>query len=334
MVGGEAGKVKLRGYGGLVKRFTNGAKQPSPSRRIGWPAMVVDLPPLGTVDIGGPVAFRQWDGPTDTTFVLLHGLGGSHLSWIQAAPGLAGLGRVLAVDMPGFGRSPRNGRPTRLMDQQRTLGRFLSAKTDRPVVIAGSSMVGVVALLEAAVVPERVAGVVLTSSVFPMLRGPLPNPLVLGAFAAYDVPRLGELVVKTRSAALDPESFIRVGLRILTSDPSTIPDDVIALHAELIADLRADPEAAGAFLEAARSITSYVRSRDAGRRAMSNVKAPVLLIHGRSDRFVPVRYAEAALTTYPAWRGRVFARVGHVPQMEAPARWLAEVADWYTSVLR
>jgi pimeloyl-ACP methyl ester carboxylesterase len=334
MVGGGVQKVKLRGCGGLVKRFTRGAKQPSPGERIGCPAMVLDLPPLETVDLGGPVAFRRWDGPSDTTFVLLHGLGGSHLSWVQAGPGLAGLGRVFALDMPGFGRSPRAGRPTRLMDQQRLLGRFLDEQTEAPVVLAGNSMGGVVALLEAVMEPDRVAGVVLTSSVYPMLRGPLPNPVVLGAFAAYDVPRLGEFVVKTRSAALDPESFVRVGLRILTSDPSTIPDDVISLHAEMIADLRADPEAQAAFLDAARSITSYVKSRDAGRRAMSNVRAPVLAIHGRKDRFVPVGYAETALATYPAWRGRIFADVGHVPQMEATARWLTEVADWYASVLR
>src|SRR3954452_15216479 len=334
MVGGEVRKVKLRGYGGLVKRFTSLSKQPSPGWRICSAAMTLDLPPLDIVDLDGPVAFREWEGPADTTFVLLHGLGGSHLSWIQAAPGLAGLGRVLAVDMPGFGRSPRAGRPTRLMDQRRLLARFLDAQVVGPVVLAGNSMGGVVAILEAAMEPERVAGVILTSSVYPMLRGPLPNPLVLGAFAAYDVPRLGELVVKTRGAALDPESFVRVGLRILTMDPSSIPDDVVAAHADLIADLRHEPEAEAAFLEAARSITSYVKSRDAGRRAMSNVRAPVLVIHGRSDRFVPVGYAETALATYPAWRGRIFARVGHVPQMEAPARWLAEVADWYASVLR
>jgi len=317
-----------------VKRFTKGAKQPSPSRRIGWPAMALDLPPLRTVDLDGPVAYREWDGPDETTFVLLHGLGGSHLSWIQAAPGLAGLGRVVAVDMPGFGRSPRAGRPTRLMDQRRLLGRFLDTRTKGPAVLAGNSMGGVVAILEAVLEPDRVAGVILTSSAYPMLRGPLPNPFVLGAFAAYDVPRLGEFVVKTRSAALDPEGFVRVGLRILTSDPSTIPDEVVSLHAAMIADLRADPEAQVAFLDAARSITSYVKSRDAGRRAMSNVRAPVLVIHGRSDRFVPVGYAEAALAAYPAWRGRVFSRVGHVPQMEAPSRWLTEVADWYASALR
>jgi len=295
---------------------------------------VLDLPPLRILDVDGPLAYREWDGPSETTFVLLHGLGGSHLSWVQVAPGLSGLGRVLTPDLPGFGRSPMAGRPTRLMDQRRWLARFLDEVVTGPVVLAGNSMGGVVALLEAALEPERVAGLILTSSVFPMSRGPIPNPLVLGAFAAYDVPKLGEMVVKTRSAAFDPETFVRVGLRILTADPSSIPDDVIEANAELIADLRTDPEAPAAFLEAARSITAYVRSPTAGRRAMSNVRSPVLLIHGRKDRFVPVGYAEIALVTYPSWRGRLLAGVGHVPQMEAPARWLTEVADWYGAALR
>jgi len=295
---------------------------------------VLDLPPLRTLDADGPLAYREWDGPSGTTFVLLHGLGGSHLSWVQVAPGLSGLGRVLTPDLPGFGRSPMAGRPTRLMDQRQWLARFLDEVVTGPVVLAGNSMGGVVALLEAALEPERVAGVILSSSVFPMSGGPIPNPLVLGAFAAYDVPKLGEMVVKTRSAAFDPETFVRVGLRILTADPSSIPDDVIEANAELIADLRTDPEAPAAFLEAARSITAYVRSPTASRRAMSNVRSPVLVIHGRKDRFVPVGYAEIALVTYPSWRGRLLAGVGHVPQMETPARWLTEVADWYAAALR
>jgi pimeloyl-ACP methyl ester carboxylesterase len=295
---------------------------------------MLELPPLRSADIEGPIAYREWDGPSGDTFVLLHGLGGSHLSWIQVAPGLAGLGRVVAVDLPGFGRSSRLGRGTGLMDQRRWLARFLDEVAPGPVVVAGNSMGGVVASLEAALEPERVRGLVLTSSVFPMTGRLMPNPLVLGAFAAYDVPRLGELVVKTRSAAFDPETFVRVGLRILVADPSSIPDDVIRLHADLVEDLRADPEAEGAFLDAARSINSYVRSASAGTRAMSNVRCPVLVVHGRKDRFVPVGYAEVALATYRSWRGRLLASVGHVPQMEAPGRWLAEVGDWYAANLR
>ncbi|MEP6759390.1 MAG: alpha/beta hydrolase [Actinomycetota bacterium] len=296
--------------------------------------MTLELPPLETLDIDGPVAYRIWEGPSETTFVLVHGLGGSSLSWVQVAPGLAGLGRVIALDLPGFGRSPRMGRGTTLMRERHWLSRFLDAATDGPVILAGNSMGGIVSLLEAAVEPERVGGVVLTSSVFPLAHGSFPHPIVLGSFAAYDLPRIGEAMVKARRSAVDPESFVRLGLRMLTVDPTTIPDEVIALHADLISDLRSDPEAPGAFLEAARSINTYARSRELGSRAMSNTACPVLVIHGRNDRFVPVGNAMVALRTHPAWRGRLLTRVGHLPQMEAPSRWLTEVADWYAAALR
>ena len=52
----------------------------------------MDLPELRTLDLDGPIAYRAWDGPSDTAFVLVHGLGASHLSWVQVTQGLSGLG--------------------------------------------------------------------------------------------------------------------------------------------------------------------------------------------------------------------------------------------------
>ncbi|MGZ8571628.1 MAG: alpha/beta fold hydrolase, partial [Actinomycetota bacterium] len=88
--------------------------------------MGIELPPLSTIDLDGPVVYREWTGPPETTFVLVHGLGGMHLNWVQVAPGLAGLGRVLAMDLPGFGLSSLGARSTRLMDLRRTVARFTS----------------------------------------------------------------------------------------------------------------------------------------------------------------------------------------------------------------
>ena len=72
---------------------------------------------------------------------------------------------------------------------------------------------------------------------------------------------------------------------------------------------------------------------DIAKRAMDAIACPVLVMHGRRDRLVPVAFAEAALRAHPAWRGRIFPDLGHLPQMEAPGRWLAEVADWYAEAL-
>ncbi|MGZ4115317.1 MAG: alpha/beta fold hydrolase, partial [Actinomycetota bacterium] len=64
------------------------------------------------------------------------------------------------------------------------------------------------------------------------------------------------------------------------------------------------------------------------RRALDAISCPVLVIHGARDRLVPPAYARAALDRHPAWRYRFLPNVGHVPQLEAPDRWLAAVESW------
>ena len=228
---------------------------------------------------------------------------------MQVAPGLAGLGRVLAPDLPGFGRSPRAGRSTTLMDERRWLSRFLERPREGPVVLAGNSMGGLVALLRGGGRPRRgraASSSPRRSSRLP--RGGLPAPARAGLLRRLRRSRLGEALVRARRAAVDPDTFVRLGLRMLTVDPSAIPEDVIALHADLIRDLRQPTRGARS-----RSSRRRVRSTPtcgaatSARRAMSNVRCPVLVIHGRKDRFVPVGNALVALRTYPAWRGRLLA---------------------------
>jgi pimeloyl-ACP methyl ester carboxylesterase len=70
------------------------------------------------------------------------------------------------------------------------------------------------------------------------------------------------------------------------------------------------------------------------RRALDNIRCPVLVLHGRRDRFVPASFAEAELRLHASWRGRFFPDVGHIAQMESPGRWMSEVADWSATALR
>jgi pimeloyl-ACP methyl ester carboxylesterase len=76
------------------------------------------------------------------------------------------------------------------------------------------------------------------------------------------------------------------------------------------------------------------RMRDVAARTFDRVRSPVLVLHGRRDRLVPVTFAEGALDAHPEWRGRIFPDLGHVPQIEAPGRWLSEVSDWYADLVR
>lgn len=290
--------------------------------------MRIELPPSRFADLDGAIHYVEWDGPAERTFVLVHGLGGSLLSWLAVAPGLARHGRVLALDLPGFGRSERVGRRSRVSDLRATVSRFVDEVAGAPVVLVGNSMGGGISMLEAALEPAAVEALVLSNSVFPWTRGSLPAPVVMLGFSLYRLPRVGEWFARQRITRVEAERAVEVGFRIITHDPSSIPEDLVRLHVEQLVRHQQNPDAGPAFLEAARSLMALGRHREVVRWIVNSVKCPVLVIHGRSDRLVPVGFAESAARMRPDWDLRLLPKVGHVPQMEAPERWLGLVEGW------
>ena len=293
------------------------------------PPMSIEIPASRYLDLGGPVHHVVWDGPDERTFVLVHGLGGSVLSWASVAPRLAERARVVAVDLVGFGRTPRDGRSARITEQTELLAGFVDAVAgDRSVVLCGNSMGGAISMLLAARAPQRVEGLVLSNSVFPWVWGAYPAPIVMVGFGMYQLPRIGEWMSRQRVNGLKPERAVRIGLGIIAANVSSIDPELITAHVEQLARQRDDVDAGPAFLEAARSLMALGRRPRTARRILDSVRAPVLVIHGQRDRLVPHRFAEAATARRAGWELVSLGGVGHVPQMEAPERWLDAVATW------
>lgn len=291
--------------------------------------MTIEVPESRWADLGGPVHYVAWDGPRDRTIVLVHGLGGSLLSWLAVAPGLAEHGRVFALDLAGFGRTPRAGRRSRVSDNRSLLGRFIEEVVgEEPVVLCGNSMGGAISMLHAALEPASVEALVLSNSVFPWVWGATPAPIVMFGFGLYQLPRVGEWMSHQRLNRLEAERGVRAGLKIIAADPSRIEPDLVRAHVEQLIRHQSDDDAGAAFLEAARSLMALGRRPKAARWILDSVRCPVLVIHGREDRLVPLRYAQRALDGHPEWEMRLIPKVGHVPQMEAPDRWLAAVEEW------
>ena len=291
------------------------------------------LPESRYADLRGPVHYVEWEGPAERTFVLVHGLGGAHLNWVLVGEGLSAHGRVLALDLAGFGRTPRAGRSSKLTANRALLSHFIEEVAGTPVVLAGNSMGGGICMMQAATEPSSVEGLVLTCSVYPWARGGFPSPVVIGGFAAYRMKRVGEWVMRQRFERFDADRLVRLSLRLATVDVRRIPEDVIRAHVDLLLEREEDPDTATAFLEATRSLISLGRSPERARAILDQIKCPVLAIHGRQDRLVPAAFAWAATEAHPEWWIRVLPDVGHVPQLEAPDRWLANVADWLASEL-
>ena len=83
-----------------------------------------------------------------------------------------------------------------------------------------------------------------------------------------------------------------------------------------------------AFLEAARSIFKAQVFPARYRALVARARTPALVIHGREDRLVPLASAIEASREHDEWRLEILDGLGHIPQMEAPHRWLSVVADW------
>jgi 3-oxoadipate enol-lactonase len=107
--------------------------------------------------------------------LLLHGLGSEGSSWQLQFPALIAAGyRPLAVDLPGFGGSRFHGRRWSIRAAADLLADWLQGLVAAPLVVAGISMGGTVALRMALDHPDLVERLVLVST-FARLRPNRPG---------------------------------------------------------------------------------------------------------------------------------------------------------------
>ncbi|MBC9945101.1 alpha/beta hydrolase [Leucobacter sp. cx-328] len=86
------------------------------------------------------IAFTDTPGPTGKTFVLIHGIGMGRVTFTEVASDLAVDGRVLALDLPGFGDSPEPGTTTSLEETARVVTEFIRSEAPGRVHLVGHSM--------------------------------------------------------------------------------------------------------------------------------------------------------------------------------------------------
>jgi pimeloyl-ACP methyl ester carboxylesterase len=279
------------------------------------------------LDLDGTVRVIDHGG-TGRTFVCVHGLGGAALDWQVVAPALTGCGRVLALDLPGFGDSPPpRGSPT-VGRLQRTLDDLVRTEVGGPAVLVGNSLGGLLALLQAAARPASVEGLVLVSPVLPAHIRRLPHPLTTTQFLVYALPAVGEWFVRTRRRRLGPQRLADTTLRFVAAHPESIPAHVSAQRAELLTRQAARPGSDRMVVSVARSMLGLLATPGAYERIIRAVTVPVLVLHGTEDRLVSPRSAVALRTVRPDWKVRLLEGVGHVPQLEAAPAVVDQIVSW------
>lgn len=251
-----------------------------------------------TVDVAGsPV--RVLEAGHGPAVLLLHGSGpgttGSG-AWSATAEVLSPSWRAVAPDQAGFGLTPlRPGSRGGLSAWTEQAAGLMDALGIGSYAVVGHSMGGAVALALAAARPQNVTAVVGVSAM-----GAPGAPLSADLDAVW--------------AAAPDRDGARGMLSRLFLDQAHVTEPTVEARA---ATMRDGAPAFASMFPPPRARWSQDLSLST--RQLSEVRAPVLLIHGAQDRITPLRTAALPLLDHLAdVRLHVLGRCGHVPAVEHP----------------
>ncbi|GKQ35778.1 alpha/beta fold hydrolase [Streptomyces sp. A012304] len=234
---------------------------------------------------------------TGPGLLLAHGAGGSvEANYGPVMDALAAGHRVVGVDYPGTGTTPRSPHPLDLDTLADALVAAADAEGLDRFAVSGFSLGGPVAIRLAARHPDRVTALVLTA--------PFPYP---------DAElRLNARVWQTLCGADDPDTLGRFVLARALSPA--------ALEAMTPDELEAAARETGATVPEGTADHVDLVIRADVRADLPRIVAPTLVISPVDDALVPPRLHRATAAGIPGARLREMPG-GHLPFAEHPAHW-------------
>jgi pimeloyl-ACP methyl ester carboxylesterase len=248
----------------------------------------------------GRMAIQQaGEGPP---VVMLHGLGGTKVSFLPTQAALAPSHRTIAVDLPGFGDSDKPvGSYDAKFFARWVVGLLDELEIDRAHVI-GHSMGGRVAIELGMSHPDRVDCLALMTPSLAWLRDKRWTP--------YLKLLRPELAFLQPAPRLIVERFVRAAIPGANGGWSAAGIDEF-LRSYL------SPRGRVAFYAAARNI--YLEEGEEFWTRLEAVEARSLFIWGRRDQLIPVGFARHVRRALPAAE-HIELDCGHIPQFERPAQ--------------
>ncbi len=250
--------------------------------------------------------------PAAPALVLIHGTMVSAVCWEPVMPALARDFHVIAVDLPGCGRSTTAVGGLDVPAQARRVGEVLDRLGVRPVTAIGHSSGCLVATSLAEQRPDALDALVLID-MGPDLTAEYPESPVAGLIF---LPIVGALLWRLRT-----ESALRSAARSGFTLPVEIPGVLIE---HLMRVTRRD------FMGMTRGSRDFLTRRSLPDR-IAPLGLPLLVVFGTEDRRWRVSSADA-YRGVPGARTDLLEGVGHTPMMEDPDRTVPLLLDFLESV--
>jgi pimeloyl-ACP methyl ester carboxylesterase len=248
--------------------------------------------------------------------LLLHGSWGTMAIWFKNIPRLSKHYRVVAVDLPGFGRSQRDVPDVSVKAMSRFLNRFIDALGLEDPHLIGCSMGGLVAL-DHALGSAGTGKLILVS---PAGLSAPPGPLMDLTLKYLFVPALmaGVLYRYTFKIIWD-QQFKR---------PGTETDET-AKHCIFYRQVPEARERIRFVKTAVENIQSVIRS--SLKRRLNEIRSPVLLLWGDTDHYHPLVHGRKALPSFREGRLEIISDSGHFVMLESADTFERQVIDFLGS---
>jgi pimeloyl-ACP methyl ester carboxylesterase len=268
------------------------------------------IEPLTATLHGRPVSYVQ--AGTGPVLLLIHGMAGSIENWREVIQPLARAHTVVAPDLPGHGSSAPGAGDYSLGALAAELRDLLITLGHDRATLVGHSLGGGIAMQFSYQFPEMTERLVLVSS------GGL-GPEVSPVLRAAALPGANLFIAATAAPGGAAGSALSRGLAAVGLRPNADVAEVARGYASL-----ADPHRRAAFLATVRSVIDTGGQRvHAGDRLYLAEGLPVLIIWGERDSLIPCHHGVSAHEAIPGSHLEVFEEVGHMPPLEAPARFVA-----------
>jgi pimeloyl-ACP methyl ester carboxylesterase len=244
--------------------------------------------------------------------LFIHGMAGSTENWREVVEPLARTHTVIVPDLPGHGDSEPGGGDYSLGALATGLRDLLVALGHDRATLVGHSLGGGIAMQFTYQFPEMVERLVLVSS------GGL-GPEVSMILRAAALPGADLFISATAGVGQKAGSALARGLGAIGLRPNADVAEVARGYASL-----AEPERRAAFLATLRSVVGTSGQRVAAGDLLYLAEAlPILIVWGSRDPIIPVSHAEDAHRDLAGSRLEIFDGIGHLPQLEAPGRFVA-----------
>jgi 3-oxoadipate enol-lactonase len=254
---------------------------------------------------------RYYTGGAGEPLLLLHGLAGSTRNWVELLPDLLQRYRVVAVDLPGHAGSGRLPRGSSTNDFAAVAAAVLEQEGLGPVLVAGHSFGGLVAIRLAQSRPELVRGLLLVSPAGIASATRVARAIVLASTTI----RPGRMVAPFRHRYGGRAWYRRAVFR-----PWFVSDAVALTPSATLGLLDAQSEH-GDTKSAARAMVA-----DDPRRDLGGISCPTIVLWGARDAQLPVGNGIEYARRLGA-KLRIVADCGHLVIVERPGACLDALAE-------